>query len=66
MKEEVKSKVGDMGGSGGGAEVGETAIKGRMLEKGSGERVIRGKKMVETLKESDGMDWVGCDVKGIG
>ena len=50
---------------GGRAEVEEVKIKGRMLEKGVGEGVGRRKKMAETLKDSDGMDWVGGDVKGI-
>ena len=66
MEEEVNCKVGDIGGSGERAEVEKTTIKSRMLEKGMGERVIRRKKPVETLKDSDGMDWVCCDVKGRG
>ena len=65
MEEEVNGKVGDVGGTGGRAEVEEAKIKGRMLEKGVGEGVSRRKKMAETLKDSDGMNGVGGDVKGI-
>ena len=64
MKEEVKSKVGDICISGRRAEVEKTTVKVRMGKKGKGERVVRRKQMVETLKDSDGVDRVGSNVKG--
>ena len=65
MKEEVYSKVGDICRSGRRTEVKKTTVKGRMGKKGEGERVVGRKQMVETLKDSDGVDRAGSNVKGI-
>ena len=44
MEEKVNGKVGDISGIGGRAEVEEVKVKVRALEKGLGERVLRGEK----------------------